>query len=231
MQFSVKRLLRAQQDVRQGRSVPQPDTVALAGGQVNFDGTVLYADLSRSSVLASDFQRRTAAKVLKSFLYCCSKLIAENGGTVTSFDGDRVMGVFVGETKNTNAVTAALKINYGVRSIVMTAVDEYFTSIKDKGFQIRHAVGIDTGDILAVRAGIPGANDLIWIGRAPNLAAALSDIREEPYSTFVSEDVFNRMAASAKYGGAGRQLMWEERYFDWQGQRWKVFGSTWTWGF
>jgi adenylate cyclase len=221
--------LRTSWDLREGRVVPSSDDVALIGGGVRFDGTVLYADLAQSSRLATEFQQRTAAKVLKAFLLCCTKIITAHGGTVTSFDGDRVMGIFIGDMKNTNAAKTALKINYAVQQIIMPKAEAYFASMKEISYGIDHAVGVDTSNILAVRAGQRGSNDLIWIGRSPNLAAKLSDIREVRYRSYITKDVFDVLHESAKKSEPEKKDMWEQCSFKWIGESWTIYRSHWRW--
>jgi class 3 adenylate cyclase len=225
----VRNVLYTAWDLRVGKKVPGTEDVALAGGGVELDATVLYADLAESSRLASEFDRRVAAKVVKAFLACCCRLIAHCDGSITSFDGDRVMGVFVGESKNSNAGKCALHIKYAVGQIIRPTLTQYFKSLRTEGFSISHGVGIDTGTTLAVRAGQRGSNDLVWIGRAPNLAARLSDLREDPHASFVSEDVFERLNESSKYGGDPKQSMWEKRTFNWLGAAMPVYRSSWHW--
>lgn len=225
----VSNILSQSWNVRDGRVVPSTDDVALAGGAVKLDATVLYADLSQSSKLTTDFQQRTAAKVIGSFLYCMCKLITQHGGVVTSFDGDRVMGIFLSNSKNTNAAKCALKMNYTVLKIINPKVTDYFTSFREAEFSISHCVGIDTSTVLAVRGGQRGSNDLVWGGRCPSLAAKLSEIRESPYHSYISEDVFSVLDESAKYGGNPRQLMWEQRSFRFAGESITVYRSSWWW--
>lgn len=216
-------------ELRDGIVVPSSEKVALNGGGVRINATILYADLAQSSRLATDFQQRTAAKVMKAFLLCSSKIIAAHEGTITSFDGDRVMGIFIGDLKNTNAAKTALKINYAVQNIIKPKVEAYFSSMKENSYGIDHAVGIDTGSILAVRAGQRGSNDLIWIGRSPNLAARLSDIRESHYYSYITKDVFDTMNDDAKKGGTENKDMWEQRSFKWIGEEWTIYRSSWWW--
>ena len=64
--------LYAKWDIRKGTTVPTTDTVKLQGGGVELEAVVLYSDLRRSSALADDFQRRTAAKIVKLF-FCRSR--------------------------------------------------------------------------------------------------------------------------------------------------------------
>ena len=58
----------------------------------------------------------------------------------------------------------------------------------------RNTAGVDMGQVLVVRAGVRGSNDLISIGAAPNVAARLSDCREAPYRSFITAAVFDKMA-------------------------------------
>ena len=225
----VSRILSLSWNVQDGQSVPSTDNIALAGGAKRFEATVLYADLSQSSKLATDFRQRTAAKIIRAFLYCMCRLIKEMHGEITSFDGDRVMGVFIGNTKNTNAATCALKMNFVLQRIIKPKLSQYFQSLRNEGFLISHCVGIDTSQVLVARAGPRGANDLVWIGRAPNLAAKLSEIREDDYTSFISEDVYSCLNESAIYGGDPKQCMWERRSFEFLDESIAVYRSNWWW--
>ena len=216
-------------NIREGRKVPTSEDIALAGGAVRLDATFLYADLSQSSYLATEFQQRTAAKVIRAVLYNMSRIITSFSGTVTSFDGDRVMGIFIDNYKNTNGAKCALKMNYAVKNILNPKLTSHFQSLKRDGFDISHCVGVDTSPVLVVRAGQRGSNDLVWIGRAPNLAAKLSDIRESPYSSFISDTVYDNMNDSSKFGGDNNRNMWEKRSVDFRGKKQIVYRSNWTW--
>jgi class 3 adenylate cyclase len=77
---------------RDGQVVPETEAVALSDGAVKLAATMLYTDLADSTDLAM-WDRRVAARVCKSFLECSTRLIRARGGSVRSFDGDRVMGV------------------------------------------------------------------------------------------------------------------------------------------
>ncbi len=225
----IATILYQEWDIRDGRVVPETDDVVLAGGGVRLDATILYADLSESSKLATEFQQRTAAKVIRIFLSCMCRLIASHGGTITSFDGDRVMGIFIGDFKNTTATVCALQMNWVVQGLIRPMVRNYFISLKQAGFEVTHCVGIDTSTVLAVRAGQRGSNDLVWVGRAPNLAAKLSGIREDDYHSYVSDETFLRLYESAKLGGNPPRLMWEPRLYTFAGESTRVHRSSWWW--
>ena len=222
----VQTIISTTWDKRDGRKIPETEEVALAGGAVEVDATFLYADLADSSKMAKELDRRIAAKIIKSFLYCASKLIVSRGGKIVSFDGDRVMGVFYGDTKNSSAANCAIQINWAVVKI-RERFEASYESVRTASFKIRHGVGVDTGTVLAVRGGVRGTNDLIWIGRAPNLAAKMSDIREDPYNSFITAAVFNMLNDGSKYGGNPRELMWERRTWNFLGDNLHIYRSSW----
>lgn len=216
-------------DKRKGTTVPSSENVALNGGAVELDATYLYADMANSSKIANTFDRRIAAKILKSFLSTITRLIRKYGGTVISFDGDRVLGVFVGGQKNSSAVKCALQIKYVVDQIIKPKFCNKYDGVKNATFSISHGVGIDTGTVLIVRAGARGANDLISIGRGPNLAAKLSDVRQASYKTFISSTVYNSLMDYAKYGGSNNENMWEKCSYKYLGNDIEVYRSSWHW--
>jgi len=223
----VSTIIGTQWDKRRGTTVPSTDTVALAGGAVELDATFLYADLANSSKMARHFDRRIVAKILKSFLATATRLIRFRGGTVLSFDGDRVLGVFVGDSKNTSAVRCALNINYTVTQLIRKKFENQYDVVRNADFHIDHAVGVDTGTVLIVRAGARGANDLISIGRAPNLAAKFSDLREGNYSTFISADVYRMMNEEVKLNLQKTENMWEARSWNFLNESISMYRSSW----
>lgn len=214
---------------RRGTVVPSTTDVALAGGAVELEAAFLYADVASSSKMVRELDRRIAAKILKSVHSTTCRLIKALGGAVVSFDGDRVLGVFVGGTKNSSAAKCALQINHTVQKIIRPKFEARYDSVKNASFTIGHGVGIDTGTVLAVRAGVRGDNDLIWIGRAPNLAAKLSDLRESPYHTFITASVYNSLLDWAKYGGKDNENMWQQRSWAFLSDNITVYCSAWTW--
>ncbi len=209
-------------NIQEGRVVPTPEAVALVGGATKLEATFLYADLANSSILASEFDHSTTAKIIRAFLLSMSKLITQHGGKIVSFDGDRVLGVFVGPRKNTMAVKCALKMRYAVENIINHKFQAHFSKLGQRPFDIIHGVGIDSGQVLIVRVGHKGSNDLSWIGRAPNLAAKLSSVRETDYKLYISEAVFVDIDGSLKNAPDG-EMLWEYLTFSFGGDQVPVY--------
>jgi class 3 adenylate cyclase len=213
-------------DRRDGTVVPETEDIGLGNEAVDLEATFLYADLADSTELALESQP-IAAEVCKAYLMGTTRIIRSLGGEIRSFDGDRVMGVFITGAKNTAAAEAALKINYFFSSILRPAFTNFYSS---RNLNLMQTVGIDTSKVMVVRSGIRNNNDLVWVGRAPNIAAKLSAIREG-YASYISKTVFDLMLDTSKYGGEPTQNMWESRSWE-AGKAYgvdTVYRSGWWW--
>lgn len=226
---AVQNVVGSNWNIRDGTVVPTTNDIALKNGAVRLEAVYLYADMARSTELARDFQRTTAAKVLRAYLDATCRVIRARGGEIRSFDGDRVMAIFVGDDKNTQAGKAGLQIHYVVEKIVRPEVERRLPSIQTYNFVVSHCVGVDVGTALIVRGGVRGSNDLVSAGRAPNIAAKLSDMRKAPYRTYVTNRVFNNMNMSSKYGGPNNELMWQRQDLTVGGSQGIFHRSNWMW--
>lgn len=191
--------LNQKMEIRVGEVVPEAENV-LSHQAVKLDATMLYADLADSTGIVT-YNREMAARLIKAFLSSSARLIRHNGGYVRSFDGDRVMGVFITEGnrgKNTSAVKCAMNIDWAVFNVIKPLFEAAYTVFRNGAFPLYQCVGIDTGEHLVVRAGIRKNNDLTWIGRAANIAAKLSTIRNYPYTIQITQRVYNQMNESVK---------------------------------
>ncbi|MBP6912415.1 MAG: adenylate/guanylate cyclase domain-containing protein [Candidatus Pacebacteria bacterium] len=190
----IESILTTAWNVRNGNIVPDSSNLALNGEAVKITATFLYADLAGSSVLAQKCPWQTTAKIVRAYLNLCTRLIRSHGGEIRSFDGDRVMGIFKSNTPNTDAVSCAREIDWAVTNILNPKATARFDSIKNNNIRIKHCVGVDSGEVVAVRAGLRNNNDLIWIGQAPSLAAKLSDIRNYPYEVYITKVAYDAIS-------------------------------------
>ncbi len=210
---------------RDGRVVPTTDDVALKDGAVKIDATFLYADLAGSAKLSAACPWSTTAKIIRAFLDCSTRLIRKHGGEIRSFDGDRVMGVFMGDSKNSSAAICGREIHWAVRKIIDPKAKAHFASVRNNDIEIRHCSGIDTGEVRAVRSGIRNHNDLIWIGKAASFSAKLSDVRDVGYHTYISSRVYNMLNANAKNDSDGNNA-WSSTNFTFAGKTETVYKSN-----
>jgi len=218
---AVKKIFGDTWSKREGQKVPETDDLQLGNDAITLTGTVLYADLTDSTSLVNRQKAHFAAEIYKAYLRCSAKVIRSLGGTITAYDGDRVMAVFIGDSKNSNAATCGLKINHAARNIVQPAINAQYPKSE---FQLRHVVGIDTSELFIARTGIRGSNDLVWVGRAANYAAKMSEL-PSTYPTYIAADVYNRLNGSAKFGGGDKRNMWTDLGTSQLGMR--IYGSKW----
>lgn len=218
----VRKILRERWTTRQGRVVPDPEDLGLGNDAVLLDGTVLYADLNGSTDLVDGYIPEFAAEVYKCFLTCAARIIRAEGGEITAYDGDRIMAVYIGDVKNTTAARTALKINYAVKNIINPAIKDLYPSTS---YTVSHVVGIDTSNLFVARIGVRGDNDLVWVGRAANYAAKLSDRPGAP--TQITAEVYNMLNDSSKFGSDGRN-MWAPATAPGLGHR-TIYTSNWWW--
>src|SRR4051812_25188039 len=103
LQTEVKTTLAKQWEQRNGQGVPEPAELKLGNDAVILDATVLYADIDGSTSLVDAYPATYSAEIYKSYMVCTARIIKDAGGVITAYDGDRIMAVFIGDSKNTTA--------------------------------------------------------------------------------------------------------------------------------
>ena len=220
LETEVDKIVRTTWTTRNGTVVPDDKSVTLGNDAVEIEATVLYADLADSTDMVNSHLAQFSAEVYKTFLHCCAKVIRAEGGEITSYDGDRIMAVYIGDSKNTAAVKTSMKIAWIAQNVTQAKINEFYTS---SNFTLKHVCGIDTSKLFVTKTGVRGANDLVWVGRAANYAAKLSAY-PSTHSKYITEDVFNNMNESVKFTNG--TSMWELAE-SLKGTR--VYRSTWWW--
>lgn len=222
LRTEVKRIFREQWTVRDGRVVPSADDLSLRNDAIKLDAVVLYADLDSSTQLVDSYKHPFSAEIYKTFLHCAARIVRDEQGEITAYDGDRIMAVFIGDSMYDASVRAALKINYArVKVIAPAIMEQYPTST----YTEKHVVGIDASQLFVARTGVRGANDLVWVGRAANHAAKLCTL-DSNYPTWITSAVYSHLTRQCLYGSSG-QSMWEQR--NWNPMNRIVHCSNWLW--
>ena len=120
--------------------VPETKDVTLANGAKLLDATYLYADMADSTGLAQGYKNWAVAQVMRTYLNAATRVLTAEGGKIRSFDGDRVMAIFIGNAKNSSAVTAGLKLNWVLDEIINPALKKKWSNFK---WVMSHGVGIE----------------------------------------------------------------------------------------
>jgi len=209
-----------------GRVIPVPGDLGLGNVARSFDdATVLYADLDGSTALVDRFKWHFAAEVYKAYLRCAARIISDESGAITAYDGDRVMAIFLGQSKNTQAVRAAMKIAYAVEKVINPALKAQYTNTD---YIVSHSIGIDVSPIHAASIGVRGDNDLVWIGRAANHAAKLAG--KHGYPIWITKEVYDVMNDEVKKDPDTGASCWYRNTWSEMGNR-EIYGTTYVYRF
>lgn len=212
---------------REGRVVPSAKDIALTDGAVNLDATYLYADMADSTGLAQTYRKFAVAKIIRCYLNAACRLINFYDGEIRSFDGDRVMGIFIGGGKNTNALRCALAMSWAVTSVINPKIKKKWPDVT---WTMGHGVGVDTGAAMLVRGGVRGDeddSDIVSIGSAPNIAAKLSELRS--YALNISEAVYTGSHQRVRTSQDGRPMWVRTGSQTFGGKTITCYGSSWRW--
>ncbi|TSD93463.1 adenylate/guanylate cyclase domain-containing protein [Gordonia rubripertincta] len=234
LRAGVRSLIQTPFKMRTGRVIPSElgphDYVTL------FDTSYLYTDMADSSGLAERFEQEEGARILRVFLNVVCRVIRDRGGEIRSFDGDRVMGIFLGEDAADKAVDAALRITWAVSELAhdeLLSYKPYLDQYVDNGWKLRHRTGIDLGWARVVRGGVRDYNDLVSIGYAPNAAAKLSDYKGGG-TTMITDKVYENLSYKNIYAKNSRKNdgiehdMWDHKGLVTIGSRYEeIYTSTW----
>ncbi|MCR9154387.1 MAG: adenylate/guanylate cyclase domain-containing protein [Bacteroidetes bacterium] len=178
----------------------------------------MFADIRNSSELHSTYGFKTAARIYQSFHDITVRVVESQEGKVRAFDGDRVMGVFAGDYKCSNAATAAMKIKWAVENILNS---ELTTPIKV-------GMGVDYGNTLITKVGKgrdSNNNDLVWIGKACNYASHLSGYGKN--QTILTTRAYNKIAIKKSSKG---EEMWTKSQLTLKDNTViDVYKSNWGW--
>lgn len=217
VQGRLEDLMSTAWSIRDGQVVPKTDDVALKNGAVKLEATYLYADLAQSTLLQKRYKPEFAARVVRMYLAGASEIIRNRGGSIKSFDGDRVMGIFIGDSMRNDAVSAALNINHMVEEMMNPIIKRRLEASKSTPWVVTHGIGIDSGPAFIARGGVHNRagehnhNDLISIGEAPNIAAKLSGLRgAERGPITITARVFPYLNDAQKFGGTPKKSMWRD---------------------
>lgn len=214
--------------VRKGVVVPTTLDVGYDEA-VRLRSTYLYADMADSSGLVAVSPDETVGKVLRLYLDLTVRIMRRHGGHIRSFDGDRVMGIFIGDGRFDAAVKSAMQIKWACKELIQPKIRGKYKSIRDSDWVLHPGCGIASGDALIVRGGVrQSSSDLVSVGVAPNLAAKLSDIRHEPYNVRIGSATYKQLSDLARLSKGVD--MWDGTYeLKMGGKEYNYYRSSYHW--
>lgn len=202
--------------IQDSATIPGPGDNRITFGNtgVRFDAVVLYVDMRGSTAVLNSQKAQSVAKIHKAYLFVATKVIAEKGGQIRSYNGDSILAFFPGAGKE--VVTKAIIAAGQIRHMLVGDCAPEFARYRPVDF----GIGIDAGKILCVKAGTgrnENHNDLIWLGNAVNRATKLSDSAKGPAHVWASNEVRGLMEQHVRVRSGTGQDMWSQASITYNG--------------
>ena len=183
------------------------ETAGLTGKMT--EATVLFADVRNFTTYSERLSAGQIAELLNAYFESVCQPIVRNGGRIAKLIGDGIMVVFEArpEDGEDNHARRAIRAGLGI-VLAANKFGEWFKQHFDLGGlpEFATGVGIHTGDMMEVRIGPPGAEDLTVVGDSVNVASRLEGQTKELGWPLVASEAAVTMAGSLVSTGASRQL-------------------------
>ena len=171
--------------------------------------TVLFADIRNFTTYSERLTAGQIAELLNAYFEAVCQPIVRNGGRIAKLIGDGIMVVFEArdEDGEDNHARRAIRAGLGI-VLAANGFGEWFKQHFDMGGvpEFATGVGIHTGDLMEVRIGPPGAEDLTVVGDSVNVASRLEGQTKELGWPVVASAATVSMAGSLVSTGESRQL-------------------------
>jgi class 3 adenylate cyclase len=205
----IDNVLHERFEITHGTAIPRVEDVALDGAGRELDMAMLFVDIRSSTDITDALHRHTAAKMYKAFMWGVAAVARSNGGEMLTSATDGLLLGFVDADKEQRAVRTAMNLVWLVNEVLTPRLQSDCA-----GHQRAQAVGFDfgigihTGPVLIVRAGIRGAHgsDVLWVGNATAVAATLAGEAHYPNNIRVSFDVKYELGEA--YQSASGTSLW-----------------------
>lgn len=196
------------------QGVPNPEDIPLGNKAAKFRAATLFVDVRQSSDITQAFRLQTAAKMMKAYFDGGVRIVNANDGYMRSFNGDGMLALFRDPNRCDHAVKAGMQMKWFLQEVLVPRFESYFSSNSaavGQALKFDLGLGVDDGEIFAVRVGIMGTNDVAWVGRGTNTSANLANMSGAPTSIWITRAVYNELSKSRKYSGATH--MWTDEVF------------------
>ena len=171
--------------------------------------TVLFADIRNFTTYSERLTAGQIAELLNAYFESVCQPIVRNGGRIAKLIGDGIMVVFEARAEDgeNNHARRAIRAGLGI-VLAANGFGAWFKKHFDMAGlpEFATGVGIHTGDLMEVRIGPPGAEDLTVVGDSVNVASRLEGQTKELGWPLVASAAAVGMAGSLVSTGASRLL-------------------------
>ena len=153
--------------------------------------TILFADLRDSTALAERMSGPEVVTFLNTFVGAMATAVFQQGGMIDKFLGDGLMAVFGVIEEEDNGAGAAAAAALGIRAALAEINGERAAA----GLvEVRHGVGIHTGEVVLGEVGIAVRSDFTAVGDTVNTASRLEAMtKSHRADTILSAETARRL--------------------------------------
>ena len=161
-------------DITNGLTMPEISAVPL-GSAKRMEAAVLFFDLADFTATTSKITEEQTLTMLNIIIPTIMQVVRNWNGEIEKNTGDGIMAIFGTETRNSaiiakDAIECAMAIKY-------TIVNDLWQKLAELGLSpLDFRIGIDMGQLLIARLGIPSYSFLTAVGSSANRAAKLQSL-------------------------------------------------------
>ncbi len=177
-------------EVQDSTKIPSPEDLPLhqnTGSKL--ETAAFYIDLRGYSDLLESRRFDTVGRIISAFHYTIARFIKFHSGHIISFMGDGLLALFDPESNPIeNAVRCALKYKYFFKNYFLDKIKERWK------IELDYGIGVAYGQIIAIRTGMRGENDITWVGRCIKDAVKIGDYIDNSYKNVgITHSVYNKL--------------------------------------
>ena len=187
------------------------------------DMTVLYVDLVGSTTMTLEMPAEKIAIIVSSFAQEMATVIRQHHGYVLKFVGDAVIGYFVSEENELDAVDNAVLCAKSMISVIQKGINPILNQYDYPDLMVK--IGVDFGQNIVVRYGADVKHSHVdLMGPAMNIAAKIQHMAK-PNQILIGTDVFQRIHQNLQKEFT--QIIWKDNEWKYRsrltGEIYKVY--------
>jgi adenylate cyclase len=164
-----------------GKYVAEEVRDEVLSGRIPLDGemkevTVMFADLRNFTPMTEANDPKTVVRIMNSYFEEMADAIQQEGGLVLQFLGDEIYAVFGAPAPRPDhparALRAGMEMNHRLIDLNKRLTAQGLPNL-------RHGIGIHTGEALAANIGSPDRLSYLLVGDTINLASRLQSLTKE----------------------------------------------------
>jgi class 3 adenylate cyclase len=206
----IRNTRRFSNQISKAQTMPSLQGITI-GSAKRMEAAIMFFDFEKFTSITSHLSLEDTLIILNMSTMTVMKIVREWNGTVEKHTGDGVMAILGTETADQNDIAReAIETAQTIKYIMKSDVIPY---LRKKGLPaLNFRIGIEMGEILISRIGIPNMSFLTAVGSAANRASKLENLAENNGIT-IGENIAAKLHNHLhKFLRKGDNDNWDWRY-------------------